>query len=62
LTFIISVLLVEAKRFSSNFFDFAFNIVIIYFCFAHSSVGSSIWIFPLFYIIFKSNRPYNYHT
>lgn len=53
LIFLISVILIEAKRFSKNFTELALNSLIVYFCFAHSSVGSSIWVFPLLHIIFQ---------
>ena len=56
LSFLIIVLIFEAKRYSHNSFYFFFNLVIIYLCFAHSSVGSSIWIFPLLYLVFEKQN------
>lgn len=56
LSFLLIVLIYEAKRFSHNNSYFFFNLIIIYLCFAHSSVGSSIWIFPLLHLVFEKKN------
>ena len=52
-SFFLLTLFFEVTRHSSNRFVLFVNSIILFCCFAHSSIGASIWVFPTLYFLFN---------